>query len=111
MKKYALQQFDYHVWANQQVCKHLQKLSDEVYRKKIVSVFPTIYDTIVHIYIIDRGWLTFLTKGGVSELSEEYFEHLKNSIEVIVAETNGKSMEELGQMQGELAVQFRSFIE
>jgi len=111
LKKHALQQFDYHVWANRQVCEHLQKLSDEVYRKKIVSVFPTIYDTIVHIYVIDRGWLTFLTEGGVSELSEEYFENLKNTIEIIVAETNGKRIEELGQMQDELADSFRSFIE
>ncbi|WP_246072964.1 DinB family protein [Paenibacillus dokdonensis] len=110
LKKYALQQFDYHVWANRQVCNHLQNLPDEVCRKKIASVFPTIYDTIVHIYVIDRGWLSFLTGGGISEMSEEYIDNLKNTIEIIVAETHGKSIEELGHMQDELAVRFQSFI-
>lgn len=89
----------------------MQQLSEEVYRKEINSVFPTIYDTIVHIYVIDRGWLSFLNSGGVSELSENYYLQLKNTIERIVAETSDKSMEELGKMQEELAVRFRSFVE
>ena len=50
-------QYDYHVWANRKVCEYLQVLSEEVYRKEIVSVFPSIYDTMVHIYVIDSGWL------------------------------------------------------
>ncbi len=43
-------------------------------------------------------------------MSEEYIDNLKNTIEIIVAETHGKSIEELGHMQDELAVRFQSFI-
>lgn len=111
MKQYLLQQFDYHVWANQKVCEYLQELSEEVYRKEIVSVFPTIYDAMVHIYVIDRGWLSFFTAGGVTDMSVEYLERLKVSIDSMVAETKGKRIEELGQMMNELAGRFRIFIE
>lgn len=111
MKKYALQQFDYHVWANQKICDYLQELSEEVYRKEIVSVFPTIFDTMVHIYVIDRGWLSFFVAGGVTDMSIEYLERLKDSIDSIVAETKEKRIEELSQMMNDLADQFRIFIE
>lgn len=111
MKTYMLQQFDYHVWANQQVCNYLKNLPDAVYRQKVDSDFPTIYDTLVHMYVVDRGWLSFLRAGVASDMFEEHVEHLKSSIDSISAETKGRSIEELGQMQEELAVRFRAFIE
>lgn len=105
-----MQQFEYHVWANRKVCGYLQELAEEVYQKKIVSVFPTIYDAMVHIYVIDHGWLSFFTAGGVTDMSAEYLSQLKNNIDSVVAETKGKRIEELGQMMGDLAEQFRIFI-
>ena len=107
MKTWILQQYDYHVWANRKVCEYLQVLSEEVYRKEIVSVFPSIYDTMVHIYVIDSGWLSFFNAGGVTDMSPAYLENLKESIDRLVAETEGKRIEELGQLMAELAVRFR----
>ena len=89
----------------------MQGLSEEVYRKEIVSVFPSIYDTMVHIYVIDSGWLAFFNEGGVTEMSPAYLESLKDSIARLVAETEGKRIEELGQLMDDLAVRFRLFIE
>lgn len=111
MKSYVLQQLDYHVWANQKVCAYLKELSEEIYRKEVTSVFPTIYDAMVHIYVVDRGWLSFFEAGGVTEISAEYLERLKDSIDTMVAETAGKRIEELEQMMNGLASQFRVFVE
>ncbi len=111
LNRYALQQFEYHAWANRKVCEHLEGLTEEVYRKEVQSVFPTIYDTMVHIYVIDRGWLEFFESSGVTDTSPEYYEQLKNKVDAIVAETRGKHIEELSLMQDELAGQFRKFIE
>lgn len=111
MKTWILQQYDYHVWANRKVCEYLQGLSEEVYRKEIVSVFPSIYDTMVHIYVIDSGWLSFFNSGGVAEMSPAYLESLKDSIARLVAETEGKRIEELGRLMDDLAARFRLFIE
>lgn len=111
MKTYALQQLDYHFWANRKVCGYLQELSEEVYRKEIVSVFPTIYDAMVHMYVIDRGWLSFFKAGGVSVMTAEYLEDLNDSVDSMVEETKGKNIEELGRMMDDLADQYRIFIE
>ncbi|GAA3407822.1 DinB family protein [Paenibacillus hodogayensis] len=111
MKSYILQQFDYHVWANEQVCAHLQGLGEDVYRQEIVSVFPTIYDAMTHIYVIDCNWLTLLSRGGVTDMSADYFRELKDSIDRLVAQTEGKRIEELSRMMNELAVRFRAYIE
>lgn len=111
MKQEVIRLYDYHVWANRKVCEHLQSLSEEIYRKEIVSVFPTIYDAMVHIYTVDRGWLSFFEAGGVAEMTAKYLESLKQSVDSVVAETRGKRIEELGRMMEELAVRFRAFIE
>ncbi|KWX77455.1 DinB family protein [Paenibacillus jilunlii] len=110
MKQYIMQQFEYHVWANRKVCGYLQELTEEVYQKNIVSVFPTIYDAMVHIYVIDHGWLSFFRAGGVTDMSAEYLSQLKDNIDSLVAATKGKRIEELWQMMDNLAEQFRIFI-
>ncbi|SMF79988.1 Uncharacterized damage-inducible protein DinB (forms a four-helix bundle) [Paenibacillus uliginis N3/975] len=111
MKQYVLQQFDYHVWANKKVCAYLQELSEEIYRQKMMSVFPTIYDVMVHIYVVDSNWLTFFTAGDVMEMSEEYIEQVKAETDRLVAETEGKRIEQLGVMMETLGERFRAFIE
>lgn len=110
MKHYALQLNDYHIWANKKVCAHLQEVSEEVYRKEIVSVFPTIYDAMTHIYVIDCNWLTFLSRGGVTDMSAEYVQELKETTDRLAAATEGKRIEELGQMMNELGERFKAFI-
>lgn len=111
MKNHALQQYDYHVWANEKVCRYLEQLSEEVYRKELESVFPTTYDAMTHIYVIDSGWLSLLSAGGVTEISDPYLEQLKSSIDRLVNETKGRRMEELGRMMTALSDRFRVFIE
>lgn len=110
MKQHALQQYDYHVWANKKVCAYLQELSEDVYRKEIASVFPTIYDAMTHIYVIDCNWLTFLARGGVTEMTADYIEELKETTNRLVAETEGKTMEELGRLMAGLSDRFRTYI-
>jgi len=111
LKQHALQQYDYHVWANEKVCAYLQELSEDVYRKELTSVHPTIYDAMTHIYVIDCNWLTFLSTGGVSDMSHEYYEGLIASTNRLTEETKGKRIEELERMMAELSDRFRTFIE
>lgn len=82
-----------------------------MYRSEIVSVFPTIYDAMMHIYVIDCNWLAFLAGGGVTDMSAEYVEELKESTNRFMADTEGKTIEELGGMMSGLSNRFRAFIE
>ncbi|MBT2292127.1 damage-inducible protein DinB [Paenibacillus albidus] len=64
-----------------------------------------------HIYVIDRGWMSYFTSGGVPEMHEEYVERLMCSISAIVEETKDKRIEELGERMAELAGQLHQFID
>ena len=108
---YVLQQLDYHRWANRRVVEHVEGLTERVYLQPIESVFPTIYETMAHIYIIDRGWLTFLQQGGVAEMSAAYLEQLQASIASIQAEIQGLSMISLGAYMDEVCLELRSHVE
>jgi uncharacterized damage-inducible protein DinB len=105
-----LKQYDYHVWATGRVCGHLKELPEEACRTELQSVFPTVYDVLVHQYVIDHGWLDALSGPELTEMSPEYVERLKASIDRLVAETKGKSIGELEGMMTELYDRFRVFL-
>lgn len=111
MKNYALKQLDYHAWANRKVCEYLQGLTEQVYREKTAGSFPTVYDTMVHMYVIDSGWLSFFQSGGVNEMSPAYIDNLKDSVDRLVAETEGIRIEELGQLMDGAVARLRQFVE
>jgi uncharacterized damage-inducible protein DinB len=48
---------EYHRWANEKVLQAVASLSAEKYTKDLSSSFPSIRDTLVHIYSADRTWL------------------------------------------------------
>nr|WP_239497935.1 DinB family protein [Bacillus velezensis] len=50
----ALKLYDYHLWANQQIFTRLKELPEDVYRKEIQSVFPSIAGVLTHVYTVDR---------------------------------------------------------
>ena len=56
-KHYALQLYDYHVWANNKIFARLKELPGDVYDRDIQSVFSSIADTLVHKYMTDTIWL------------------------------------------------------
>jgi uncharacterized damage-inducible protein DinB len=81
-----MQLYDYHVWANEKVFEHLKKLPREIFRQEIQSVFPSVFNALVHIYRVDNTWLLVMSGR---------FDEIVPSIDRITEETNGKSVEEL----------------
>lgn len=53
MKNHAIQQYNYHRWANHRFFDHLIELPNEAYDQEIKSVFSTISEVITHIYQTD----------------------------------------------------------
>jgi uncharacterized damage-inducible protein DinB len=101
MNKQALQQYDYHIWANAKVCNHLKGLPQGVVEQEIQSVFPSIYQALVHIYKIDIVWL--------STMSGDSFEVVRDKVTRLTEETQGKSVEELETLYAALAERFKAF--
>ncbi|WAH36261.1 DinB family protein [Alicyclobacillus dauci] len=77
----TIELYQYHVWANESVFKHLSNLPKDVYRKPVQSVFPTIGDTLAHIYIVDNVWLTAMSGAmeNFSSLLPSWQEEVKDA--------------------------------
>jgi uncharacterized damage-inducible protein DinB len=97
----ALQQYDYHGWANTKIFQHLKELPQEVCYTEIQSVFPSIYETLVHIYRVNTVWLC--------AMSGDSYDAIREIVGRITEETQGKSIEELETMYADLADRFKAF--
>lgn len=99
-----LKQFDYHAWANTRLFNRLKELPnyETIFNEQIQSVFPSIKDTFVHIYITDQVWLHILHGKSMSEVIQNR-EKLRKQIET-------KSLHELEKMFENMANQYKEFL-
>lgn len=112
MKKNEYAMYDYHAWATEKMFAHLLELPEHVYHEKLNSVFPSIYDVWVHLYVIDRGWLAILADRGFKEMTPEAIAALQASTERYTEEatTKGQSVQGMKQLFSELGDEFNKLL-
>jgi uncharacterized damage-inducible protein DinB len=103
MKHPLLPLYDYHVWANQKVFGHLKELPRDIFHKEIQSVFSSISEVIVHIYITDTTWL------GV--MAGDSFDEIVRVGNQLRDKTKGNSIEEMETMFVNLSGQYKEFFD
>lgn len=57
MTHFALQFYDFNVWANEQILKRLKELPKDAYRQEVQSVFSSLSNVLAHVYLSDLGWI------------------------------------------------------
>ncbi|MBN2731467.1 MAG: damage-inducible protein DinB [Balneolaceae bacterium] len=102
MKNHAIQQYDYHRWANTRFFDHLKELPDEVYDQEIQSVFSTISEVITHIYQTDGMWL--------SVMAGDPFEKTMSVINQLKEKSANQSLDQMQKLYAELAKQYKAFL-
>lgn len=100
MKHWALQLYDYHVWANERVFRHLSELPEDVSRREVQSVFPSVFDTLVHLYRVDNTWLLAMTGK---------FEEITPASRRILEEAREMRLPDLEARFREMAERYRAF--
>jgi len=100
MKHHAEKLHDYHVWANTKIFAHLKTLPEEVYTQELQSVFPSIAETLRHIYLTDIAWLTGLTG--------QPFEQAMAEVKRAQEESSGRSLAEMERLFAEIAERYRA---
>ena len=95
-KEYFIELAEYNIWANNIVCGWLEKISDEQWKQPVVSSFPGIYETLLHMAASDKVWLERLKK---------FTQH-----ELLINTFNG-SKDELIKIWKSESVNFKQFIE
>lgn len=102
MSQTANQLYDYHVWANQRLLRHLKELPCEIYTKEVQSVFPSISQVIAHLYVVDNIWL--------GAMSGDIFEKLMALAERLSKEAKEKTLEEMETMFHQLSERYKAFL-
>lgn len=79
--------YGYHVWASDQLFDHLEQLPSGVFHAEVTSVFPSVSQTLGHMYLVDQLYLAVLAKVA----NEEIFPKMAAWEE----EAQGKSVSEM----------------
>jgi uncharacterized damage-inducible protein DinB len=69
----------------------------------VQSVFPSVFDTLVHMYIVDTGWFEVLTTPD--------YQPSKERIDKLVEITKGCSLEEVETLLADIQAKFLAFVE
>ncbi|UYX55591.1 damage-inducible protein DinB (plasmid) [Bacillus thuringiensis] len=93
MRDSRIKMFEYNGWANNKVFEQLSSLPSSILTKEIMSVFPTLKDVLVHIYVINHGWLDAIKGHEVNDVKE-----LGKKVKSLTEFTNGKSLGELREL-------------
>lgn len=94
--------YDYHVWANGRVFHHLRTLPEVVYHQQLTSVFPSIADTLAHIYVADSMWLSVMS-GDAFDKTAQIIQRSQN-------ESRGISLEQMEGLFAGMAGAYRTFL-
>lgn len=85
MKQLLQQYASYNIWANKRIIEIANQLSDEQINKEIVSSFPSVYKTVLHLMEVENAWWERLKlfehpamsgwfTGNFDELSKKWLE-------------------------------------
>jgi uncharacterized damage-inducible protein DinB len=99
--------FDYNAWANSIVLNHIKTLPERVFRQQVKSVFSSIFETVTHTYIIDRGWYSILSK----EYASDDYEAIGQSVKKLIDECKDDSPDDMLSKMEALNRKFRCFIQ
>lgn len=72
-KKYFIELSEYHIWANNNVCTWLERISDEQWKQTVVSSFNSIYETTLHVAAAEKIWVERLKHYTKFELLAQTF--------------------------------------
>jgi uncharacterized damage-inducible protein DinB len=98
----TMQLLQYNLWANDKVFTNLKNFPADLYRREVVSVFPSISAVLIHMYQVDHVWLEVLK--GVE------FEDIVASVGPLYEEIKAASLEEMEKKFTGIGMQYESFI-
>jgi len=102
MLQQPYQLYEFHVWANERLFAHLEQLPEEAFRGEVTSVFPSVSQTLGHMYLFERLYLDVL--------SEVPNENIFPKIPGWTEEAQGKSVDEMRRLFADAAERFRDLL-
>ena len=73
MKQLLQQYAAYNLWANKRIIETAQQLSNEQINKEIVSSFPSVYKTLLHLMEVENIWWERLKLNAHADIPDKIF--------------------------------------
>lgn len=102
MREHSHQLYEYHVWSNERLFAHIEQLPKEVFDAEVTSVFPSLSQTLGHMYLFEQLYMSVLAEVP----NEEIFP----KIPVWTEEAQGKTVDEMRRLFAGAAEQFRDLL-
>jgi uncharacterized damage-inducible protein DinB len=102
MTHFAIQFYDFNVWANEQFFKRLKELPKDVYHQEVHSVFSSISSVLAHVYLSDLGWIEVFSGKSMN--------HALMIADQLKEQTESKGLEEMETMFFDLSERYKSFL-
>ncbi|MFE7084090.1 DinB family protein [Priestia megaterium] len=102
---HILNQYHFHIWANERLFTHLKSIPNSLFHKEIKSVFPTISTVLIHVYFTEVIWLKVMCREKFEEI-DEYVNRPK--LTEIYAY---KKLNEIEELFNQLQVKYEIFLE
>ena len=102
MKSSSVKLYNYHEWANGKLFDHLFTLPSHLITEEITSVFPSVKDALVHMYVVEQGWLSIIM-GEESTSFDEMAERVKSLTDI----AQSRDTKGLAQLFDDLYLAFR----
>ncbi len=96
MKKFILEYTAFNVWANERICSVAEKLSNEEMNQEIISSFPSIKKTLLHIWDAQLIWLKRLQGISLDAFPSQSFTGTNTELITGIIETS-KQLHELAE--------------
>jgi uncharacterized damage-inducible protein DinB len=79
-KSYFIELVDYNIWANDIVHSWFEKISDEQWKRPVISSFNSLEATSLHVLSAERVWLDRLNKAAAPVWLQDSFKGSKKEI-------------------------------
>ncbi|MGE8203673.1 DinB family protein [Heyndrickxia sp. NPDC080065] len=99
--EHSLQLYQYHVWANNEIFKHLKQIP-EVYSQEVKSVFSSVKEVLYHMYQVEYVWLR--------AISGDPFNEIVASAQKLKEEFNEKDIDGMEESFLQLSEKYKAFI-
>ncbi|MFB9276653.1 DinB family protein [Cohnella cellulosilytica] len=102
MLQHSHQLYEYHVWANDRLFDHLEQLPEEAFHKEVTSVFPSVSQTLAHLYLFDQLYRSVLAEIPNADIFPK--------LPIWTEEAQGQSVDGMRQLFAGVAEQFRHLL-
>lgn len=105
MQNHTIKFFDYHTWATNKLFDHLETLPMETINEEAASSFSTIKETLLHLFVVEKGGLSMLKREAFQDI-KEMTEHING----LTALAQSKDREGLRELFNDLHKDYGEFL-